>query len=221
MCLAILSIYYLIPQMSDLLKEMNQSLPWQTQLWVGLSEWIRSHLLFIFMISAAFFIFSGIGRGHRPGRIFFQRYLIKFPIFGNFLKLTHAYELTNHLKILLGNGFLLNESLEIIGSASKSLRKCAARIELSLREGENLQSAMSEEEIFPKGFVQKLSFGFETGDLTDVCDRLTLHYRREIERTLTRVTNALGPILLVCVGLMIGFLMVSLILPVFQSTLAF
>lgn len=163
---------------------------------------------------------SWLARG-RAGSLFLDRLKLGLPLFGSFIRDTAIGNFCRTLGILLQAGVPLLTALDLAGMASSNrLVKIASReMGKEVNEGERMTKSMSKSRIFPHTLVWMLSVGEQRGKLDESLLRLAGLYSEGVDRTLRRIEIALVPLCIVGVGLIVGFIIVALFLPLIQMAM--
>ncbi|MBI1869666.1 MAG: type II secretion system F family protein [Chlamydiae bacterium] len=142
---------------------------------------------------------------------------LRFSGLGSILKKRNACEVTRHLSFLVMSGFQIPEAFSLSARKNFLIEEELLALHRHLEEGGNLEKEDELNSIFPKGFLKMLSMGFKSGNFIEVCNRLSEYYEKELETILNRFTALLGPVLLMLVGGLIGFLVIGVLLPILQG----
>ena len=147
----------------------------------------------------------------------------KLPVFGNLNKQKELTEFTRTLGLLIGAGVPVVDSLNIsVESVNNSLYqdsiKKAARF---VEKGGALSDTLSTDTNFPPIVSQMIRVGEETGKLDDVLTKLAQYFENEVDRLLKNLTSALEPIIMIVLGVLVMFLILSIITPIYKLTSSF
>jgi type II secretory pathway component PulF len=132
------------------------------------------------------------------------------------LKKKNACEVAHNLSLLLTSGFQVPESFALAGEGQPFIQEELLKFKIHLEEGREFDEGIVLDSIFPREFLKMLSVGFKTGNLAETCQKVSGYYERDLNIFLNRFTALLGPILLLGVGVFIGFLVIGVLLPVFD-----
>ncbi len=115
------------------------------------------------------------------------------------------------------------ESLKIAGDTAGNAvhRQAVYNVVNMVEKGATLSKALAKEEVFPPIVPQMSSVGEETGKMDDVLSKVAHFFEIEVEQQVKNLTTALEPIIMVILGIMVGLLMISIILPIYSITAAF
>jgi type IV pilus assembly protein PilC len=144
-------------------------------------------------------------------------------MFNNIIKISALVNATRTLAILIGSGVSILEALGIIVETTDNLvyQNSFLNIRKKVEKGNSLSKSFDEEGIFPPILVQMASVGEQTGHLDDTLSRLSKYFEMESEIAIKALTSLIEPGILVILGLAVGFLVMSVITPIYNLTTSF
>ena len=211
---------FVLPKLLDIYKDFNISLPWSTQLLISLSDFSRKYWIFILL-----YIF-GIGFGIKKyleterGKKVFDRFLLDLPVIGDVVAKSVLVESTRTLAILTSAGVSLLDSLSIIIDTTDNLifKDAFKRVYESVKKGISMGEAMQNEEVFPPMLVQMVKVGENTGHLDETLSRIAKFFEMESELAIKAMTSLIEPVILIILAFGVGFLVLSVITPIYNLT---
>ena len=211
-----------IPQLSVLFESMNVELPLTTQIVIGMSKFMVNFwpLIIVFVI-LFMFIFKQWNKSE-SGKLIIDSLSLKLPVFGTIINQTILAELCRTLGLLIGTGNLvvdsLNQSANVAGNIvyKNAVLNVAKRVE----KGISIGDSMSAYPLFPPLLVQLVKIGEQTGKLDDAFTRSSDYFEGEVDQLVKTMTTAMEPIIMVFLGLGVGFLIISIIMPIYSITSA-
>lgn len=216
-------LYFVIPQVTKIFADMGKELPVPTQILLGLSDFLRSSWWMILL----FALLSGIGlwRAGRTekGKRFLQRGLLRFPLFSGIYAPLLLGNMSRTLGMLLKNGVSLLKSLVIVKSISDNviLRTSIENMIDGVQAGHELSGFMDNELIYPHIARQMVTAGEKSGRLEDMLLWIADDCDSRVSARLHMLTALLEPIMILVLGSIVGFVVIAIILPIFEmSTLA-
>jgi len=216
-------ITFVLPRLLNLYKDFNIDLPATTKFLIFISNFMTRFWPIVF--GMIFFIFILIKNylKTKKGRFFYDAALLKIPMINNVIKISSLVDLTRTLSILIGAGVSILDSLDIVKETSENLvyQKAFSNIYKQVEKGVSLADAMKEEEIFPPILVQMTQVGEQTGNLDDTLARISTYFEMESELAVKTMTTLIEPAILVFLGLGVGFLVMSVITPIYNLTSSF
>jgi len=209
---------FVVPSITQIFLEMNRALPWPTRLLISISAFIKTYLVFIAIVACA--VLFGIRAGYKTkeGRLFADRSKLKLPLFGKlFLKL-EIVRLSRTLGILLLSGIPILDALEIakrviqnrfIAGALDSVKDCVSR-------GDNIANAIRKTGLFPPIVFHTIATGQISASLEDSLINIADMYDDEVQLTAQTLVSLLEPAILLLMGAIVGFMVLAILLPIFE-----
>jgi general secretion pathway protein F len=207
-----------VPGITAIFVEMNRPLPWPTRFLISTSTFIKTYLLLMtIVICAAFF---GIIASYttKNGRLFADRTKLKLPLFGKlFLKLEIA-RLTRTLGILLVSGIPILSALEIAKQVIQNSFIAGAldSVKDLVSKGDNIANAIRRTELFPPIVYHIIATGQISGDIESGLINIADMYDGEVELTTKTLTSLLEPVILLFMGAVVAFIVLAILLPIFD-----
>jgi len=211
---------FMIPRFADLFSSLGDDLPLSTRLLVALSDQIRSRWWLLAPI--LILIGAGVGRVARTAlaRRTWDRVKASLPVAGKLYAEAHLFQLSSTLGLLLGSRVPHLEAIRSARDVVKSPRyeSFFTSLEKNVEAGRGVAPAFQEATLFPETVKLMVTTGEASGSLDVVMGRLAEHYREELESDIRRVSSLLEPAMLVGMGLMVGFIAISLIVPILRMS---
>jgi len=211
-------MWKVIPIFSNIFKELGAELPFLTSMVISLSNFVSNYILYVILGSIVFvFLFRYI-RKTPQGRLVIDQSLLRMPLFGKLLSKVSIARLTRTLSTLLSGGVPMLESLKITSSTAGNIiiEKSILQARKLVTEGKSLTDAFKETGQFPFMLTQMVSVGEATGTLDQMLNKLADFYDEEVSAAVASLLSILEPILLIVVGGMVGGLVLSMYLPIFN-----
>ena len=144
---------------------------------------------------------------------------LKLPILKKLNEMIIVSRFTRTLSILMASGLSLIKALEIVSEVvgNKIVENAMIKIKDSVMRGDSLYSSMKESNMFPAMLYSMIKVGEETGSLDDILNKTADFYDEELETTIQTSVALLEPILIVIMGLIIAFIVISVMLPMFDT----
>jgi general secretion pathway protein F len=211
-------ITYIVPTIAGLFADMKQVLPAPTRILIAVSQILKSWW-WVFPIAIVFFIlgFQRI-RNTISGRHAIDRGLLSLPVMGEFLRKLSAARLARTLGLLLENGVSLLSALEIVKNVSGNAL-IADAVEASanmVRQGQGLAGSLDATRQFPSLFIQMIQVGEQSGALESLLKKVADLFENEVESAMMRMASLLEPVMILIMGVMVGFIVLSICLPIFE-----
>ena len=220
---ATVMMIFVIPQLSTMYKDFGADLPFMTQILISSSELFQQYWYVIFgvMGGGLFALFQW--RKTPQGARTIDNFLLKLPIFGTLQQKIILTEFSRTLSLLLGAGISLLEALEITGEAMDNVvyREAIKESYSYVEKGSSLAAAVEHYAFFPAILSQMISVGEETGQLDEVLMKLSHYFESESEQSVKGLTTALEPLIMIVLGLGVGFLVIAIVMPIYSLTSQF
>lgn len=210
-------IVYVLPTFISMFEGMEIELPKTTKMLLWLSNAIRGYW-YLFVVGLIVFIIAFARFITTPqGKRLFDRFVLKFPVFGPLIKKIAISRFARTLSTLMSSGVPVLQALDVVARAAGNdvISQAILKARTSIREGESIASPLSETEIFPPMVTQMISVGEETGNLDTMLEKIADFYDLEIETTVASLTSLLEPLLMVAMGFIVGFIVISMFMPLF------
>jgi type II secretory pathway component PulF len=174
------------------------------------------------IIIAFLAVFFGLRQYARSeeGKIFFDKLKLKLPIFGDVFQKFALSRFTRTLGTLQNNSVPLLQSLRVCKETigNRIYRDAVEDGEDAIARGASLSNTLAESNVFPDLIIQMISIGEESAQLEQMFEKLAEYYDLEIKKSLERMTSILSPIVILIMGVLVGFIAVAMILPIFQAS---
>ncbi len=211
-------ITFVIPRIVSMFEDLGQSLPLPTAMLVKTSNFIVSYwYLILGFIALTIFIFARIAKTEE-GRLAVDQLKLKIPISGELVMKAEIARFARTLGTLLQNGVPILESLEVVSSTMQSaaLKKEITATYNEVRDGKGLSISLSARRCFPTIATNMIAVGEEGGQLEKALFKVADSYERETDNVIKIMTSLLEPFLILTMGLIVGFIVISMLLPIFQ-----
>ncbi|MEK7534561.1 MAG: type II secretion system F family protein [Patescibacteria group bacterium] len=211
---------FVIPKLTDLYKDLNVELPLATKIVVSMS-----HLTVAFwpIILGAGVLFSFLLRRlskTEEGKMLIDNLVLKLPILAPIIKKTILAEFSRTLGLLIGSGTLVVESLAETADIAGNVHFKNAILDTSRRveKGVTVGDALSVYTLFPPILIQLVKVGEQTGKLDETLLKASEYFEGEIDQAVKTLTTAMEPLIMVTLGVGVGFLIFSIITPIYKLT---
>lgn len=212
-------LIYVMPTFTEIFEQSGTVLPWSTKLLLGVSSGIQNYWLYITIVIVLAVFGINIFLKSDEGQVASSNLKLKLPVLKKLNQMIIVSRFTRTLSTLIASGLPLIDSLKIVSEVSGNK---IAEIELlkirdKVTRGESLYSSMSESGIFPEMLYSMVKIGEETGSLDDILNNTADFYDEELDSIIQTSVALMEPILIVTMGIVIGFMIISIMLPLFNS----
>jgi type IV pilus assembly protein PilC len=217
---AIFMLWKVIPVFGGIYQELGAQLPGLTALVLALSRFVSRFIVFIIAALVALVVLFRQWKKTSAGREVVDRSMLKFPIMGNLLRKIALSRLTKTLSTLISGGVPMLESLRIASTTTGNviIERQIIQSRQLVSEGRTLNDALKEagRGQFPPMMVQMVNVGESTGTLDEMLSKLASFFDDEVDDAVTSLLSALEPLVLIFVGGIVGGLVISMYLPLFN-----
>jgi type IV pilus assembly protein PilC len=210
---------FIVPKFVELFKDLGvKELPLMTQMLVDFSDFLKTKWYIGLAIVAAIWFAIKYAGTTKLGRRVIDRLKLKIPVFG---KLGHKIclaKFSRTLSTLLVSGVPILQAMETVAGTvgneiiSEAIMNARARI----REGDRINEPLEKSKMFPPMVVHMISIGEESGALDQMLSKIAEFYEGEVESTLQSLTAAIEPVMIVFLGVCVGFIVIAMFAPLLQ-----
>ena len=214
-------VMFLIPIFAGMYKELdNAKLPALTRLMVGISDVMRSWRGLIVLVAIIFLIWvlrklKQTDRGHAA----WDRFKLRVPMgIGEIIRKLAVARFSRTLGTLITSGVPILQAIDITGKAAGNvvIEHAMEQVQQSVKEGQSITGPLEKVSIFPPMVTQMISVGEETGSLDAMLSKIADFYEDEVNASVKSLTSILEPILMIGVGAIVGTVVISMYLPIFN-----
>ncbi|PIR07638.1 hypothetical protein COV53_07230 [Candidatus Gottesmanbacteria bacterium CG11_big_fil_rev_8_21_14_0_20_37_11] len=212
-----------VPKLTSLYKEFDVELPITTKILIGTSNFLINYWWALIVIVIVTFIIYKRFKATDFGRHVIDNLAISLPVFGNVAKEGTIVEITRTLAILIDGGVPILTSLEIAKEATSNILYIEAFNDAAkkVEKGVRLSEPLSDSKLFPPILAQMIAVGEQTGKLGDSLFKLSRFFESESENAIRSLTTMIEPLIMVVLGLGVGFMVMSIMLPIYSLTSKF
>lgn len=214
----IIMMTFVIPKFSVIFTDMGSALPWSTRVLLITSDLFRHYwwaliiggILFVF--AAARYLKTARGRGR------YDRLKIRVPVIGDLVRKIEVGRISRTLGTLIDSGVPILQSLVLVKGivGNQIVSKAMGEIYDRVKEGERLSVPLTRTDIFPPLAVHMIKVGEETGNLSGMLLRVADNYEKTVKNLVKRVTSLIEPVLILLMGVVVGFIVISMLLAIFS-----
>lgn len=210
---------FVVPNITKIFQEMNQKLPWITVFLIYVSDFLKSWWWFVLLIIAvAVLSIRHIKNNTASGRYAWDRLKLGAPLAGAVNQKIAVARFSRTLGTLLQSDVPLLTSLEIVRSIvnNQPIAEAIKKASKAVEEGQSLSSALAGNGLFPPTVIEMISVGEQSDTLEIMLFRIADAYEKDVEASILVMTSLLEPVMIVSMGLAVGFIVVSVLLPIFE-----
>ncbi len=214
---------FVVPKMLSLYTELDADLPAATKALMAISDFVvKAWWLVLALIGGLIYLFIKF-RNTDQGARKIDEIILRLPIIGALQEKTILANMSRTLGLLLGTGLSLVEALDIIANSVGNLvfrdaiKQCARGVE----KGRSLSGMMANFSVFPPILYQMVAVGEGTGKIDESLEKVSSFFKGEAETAVKGLTTALGPIIMIVLGVGVMFLVVAVLMPIYNLTSSF
>lgn len=212
---------FVIPRFASFFNQSGLELPWPTRMCMTMSDVLLSYGIWIVLLLVG--IVYGVHRyfnGTEPGRLMRDRFFLSVPIMGPVLVKAAMSRFASIFAILQSSGVLVLDSLKILQETvgNAAIASEFAQVRGLLEEGHGIAGPLNSASYFPPMLVNMVRIGEESGRLDEMLKHVSDHYDHEISYTIKKMTDAIGPVLIVSLTAVVGFFALAIYLPMWELT---
>mgnify|MGYP001244629770 CR=1 FL=1 len=211
-------ISYVVPGITRLFIEMNRALPWPTRFLISVSEFSRTYVMVLLALPCAAVIGIVALRRSHEGKDWTDRAILRLPLFGPLLFRLELARLTRTLGSLMKSGLPVMAAMEITQRVIQNSRIAEAMkaIRDSVHKGDNIAGAMKTTGMFPPVVYHLIATGQMSGNIEDGLIDIAEMYDAEVEASVRTLTSLLEPVILLVMGGIVTFIVLAILLPIFE-----
>lgn len=209
---------FVIPVFAQMFTDFGGTLPGPTRLVIGISDFMKSYFLYgIPLLIGAGVSFKRYYKTER-GKRQIQRLMLKVPIFGPLIQKSAVARFSRTLGTLLSSGVPIIDSLDITAhtAGNKIVEDAVLASVGSIKEGQTVAAPLAKAPVFPPMVVQMVDIGEVSGALDTMLNKIADFYEEEVDRAVEALMAALEPMMMVFLGVTLGFIIVAMYLPIFK-----
>lgn len=212
-------ILFIIPIFSNMYADLGGTLPLLTRIMVGVSDALRQWWFVI--IPAAIGLVLGLRYLKRTpqGRAAWDSLKLRIPMkIGDIVRKIAVARFSRTLATLVSSGVPILQSLDITGKTAGNfvIERAMEQTKVEIRGGESIARPLEQAKVFPPMVTQMIAIGEETGALDSMLHKIADFYEDEVDSTIKSLTSILEPIMMIVVGGMVGLIVISMYLPIFN-----
>ncbi len=209
---------FIIPSITKLFLEINRQLPWPTVMLIKISTFIQSYLWILTLVLGALVTSFVLAFRTEAGRNLWDKYILRCPLVGSLILKISISRFSRTLAVLLASGLPIVEALglgrKVIGN--RVLAGIVENAKDSISHGRSIAQSFREKEIFPPIVIHIIAAGEKSGSIEEGLANVADVFDNEVESAVKALTSLLEPVMIILLGIIIGFIVLSILLPIFD-----
>ena len=212
---------WVIPQITSIFEDMGEALPLPTVILMTISQGISQWWWVVFALAGLIFFYIKRTQSHMAGRLWLDGLKLRTPFLGEFIKGVEIGHFSRTLATLLDNGVTIITALDSIILVAKNevLRQEIRKVLQEVTAGTGLAAALGKSPFFPESIVHMAAVGEESGEISGGLYKVAVFYERQSQRVVKTMTSLIEPGLILGLGVVIGFVVVAMLMPVFRMNM--
>lgn len=211
-------ITFVVPKITQVFAQQKQALPWPTVALMSTSQFFSDYwMVLVGLVVGGLYATRRFIRTGR-GRMVADRLTLKLPLIGEVARMVSISRLTSTLSTMLASGVQLLEALDVSKRVmnNRVLEETVESARQNIREGETIADPLKRSGEFPALVTHMIAVGERSGDMEEMLRRVSHIYDGEVERVITRLTSLMEPIMILVMGVIVFFIVVAILLPIFE-----
>lgn len=211
-----------VPTFAQIYTSLGQQLPAMTQMLINFSDLLSHNILYMFgVLVVLIFVFNKY-RETPVGQIQVDTFLLKMPLFGDLICKVAVSRFCRTFSTLSQSGVPILEILEIVGKTcgNKVIELLADEIKVSVKAGDSISVPLSKSTIFPLMVTRMISIGEQSGQLDKMLGKVADFYDEQVDMAVEGLTKLIEPLVIGFLGIVIGFIVIALFMPILNMTKA-
>ena len=211
-------LIFVIPVFAELYGSMGKALPVPTQITINISNWFVANWYFMLGGLIGIVIAIRVYYQTEQGRMNIDRVMLRLPIVGDLLRKVAVARFSQNMAILLSSGVPILDGLAITArtAGNRVVERAIMDARVSISQGKTVAEPLRESKIFPPMVCQMVAVGENTGGLDGMLRKVAELYEEEVDDAVANLTALMEPMIMVILGVILGGLVISMYLPIFQ-----
>jgi general secretion pathway protein F len=211
---------FVVPKVTRMLEDLDRALPLPTLLLIRSSDFLSAWWWLLLILLALAGVALHRYRGTEEGRLRLDRMALNAPLFGKLNLLIATARLTRTLATLLHSGVPMLTALDICGNLleNRVLRQAIVDTTIAVREGEGLAAPLKRSGVFPPMVAQMAAVGEKSGEMENMLLRVSEAYEHQVEMSISGLLSLLEPLMILFMGTVVGFIVMAILLPIFEAS---
>jgi type IV pilus assembly protein PilC len=211
-------VWKVVPQFESIFQDMGGDLPFMTKITVAISHFVQERYLILFLATAGIIAFIWQAKRTYAGKRFFDRIQLKLPVFGPLFLKVGVARFSRTLSVLIRAGVNILSALEIVANTAGNtlISDAVMKTKTSIQGGETIAKPLVDSGVFPPMVTRMVDVGERTGALENMLSKVADFYEDQVDATVGMLMSLIEPMLIVFLGVVVGFIVISMFLPLFK-----
>ncbi len=211
-------LLFVIPVFKEMFASVGMALPLPTRVVIGMSEFLQGYWWLVAGGLAGTVVLGKRYYATSGGKLNIDRMLLKFPILGDVLRKSAVSRFTRTLGTLISSGVSILEGLEITAktAGNRVIQDAIMESRASIAGGESIAAPLQKSQVFPPMVISMIAVGEQTGGLDEMLSKIADFYDEEVDAAVSGLLSMMEPVMIVFLGVVVGGMVVSMYLPIFD-----
>jgi type IV pilus assembly protein PilC len=211
-------LFFVLPKFKGIFETMGLDLPLTTKILLNSSDYMKRYWYISLVVLVGSVVLVKVFARTERGKFAIDAAKLKAPIFGDLILKTCVSRFARTFGTLITSGVPVLRALEIVSdtAGNRVIAETVVRARNSIKEGEKISTPLFGSKIFPVMVTQMIAIGEETGRLDQMLTKVANFYDDEVDNTLKSLTSLIEPLMIVGLGLIVGFIAISVISPIYS-----
>ena len=211
-------VFFVLPKFKTIFETMGLDLPFTTRVLLYSSDYLVKYWYIYLVSMVGFAVVIRAGAKTEKGQHAIDALKLRVPVFGDLILKTSVSRFARTFGTLISSGVAVLRALEIVAdtAGNRVVSDVVYHARDSIKEGDKISTPLYGSKIFPVMVTQMIAVGEETGRLDDMLVKVANFYDDEVDNTLKALTSLIEPLMIVGLGLIVGFIAVSVISPIYS-----
>ncbi len=208
---------FIVPTFAELYRGFGSSLPYLTQIIVNASNFLKSNILYIFVVLVGMIALNSFIYKTEKGKKFYHRIFLSLPLLGEIFRKGAIAKFARTLSTLVNGGVPIIRALEISAKVTGNviIEEAVLKAREEVEKGKELYQSL-DKKVFPLIFLAMIKVGENTGRLDEMLDTISNFFEDEVDRAVEGLLSLIEPLLIIFIGGIVGTIIVALYLPIFK-----
>jgi len=206
------------PTFEKMFNDFGKALPAPTQIVIDISHWLQAYIFHIVGIIAAVVISFRLFVANPKGRILWDKFVLKTPVFGPVVRKVAVARFTRTLGTMISSGVPILDALDVVAktAGNRRVEEAIYYTRTKITEGKTIAGPLLETGVFPSMVVQMVGVGEATGAMDQMLNKIADFYDDEVDVAISGLTSMIEPVLMVFLGGVVGGFLIAMYLPIFS-----
>jgi type IV pilus assembly protein PilC len=216
-------IRFIVPMFEDIFTRFDRELPALTQFIIRVSNHFTEYFIILLLIILTIALASRIFKNNEQYKLIKSKFILSIPVFGSLIKTINLSRFCLAMSLLLGARTPLIEALQLMYKMTSyfPIQRTITKIEADILKGMALHESLGQFNIYDKRLVSLVKVAEQVNKLDEIFDKLKQQYDSEIDHRASIISSIMEPLIIVFIGLIVGLILISMYLPMFQLSTSF